>query len=79
MVTTANTNRPMPMMPDSTAYTGSYSIQCFFKFFLAPFSQRFSHSLYGCIFDPLLHTEPVAELSESFSWVLVFSYTVGEH
>ena len=50
LVITANTNKAMPMMPASTAYTGSYSIQWFFKFFLELLNQRFSHSLYGNIF-----------------------------
>ena len=59
LVTTASTNKHMPMMPASTAYTGSYSIQCFFKFFLAPLSQRFSYSLYGCIFYPNYTLSPL--------------------
>ena len=50
LAATAKTNNTMARMPDSTAYMGAYSIQCFFKFFLATLSQRFSHSLYGNIF-----------------------------
>ena len=71
LVTTANTNRAMPMMPASTAYTGSYSIQCFFKFFLELLNQRFSHSLYGCIFN-LYHT--LSPLPSSVSRFLGISF-----